>query len=61
MRVDAVRLDRSRNFGAVWLSRVLWQALKFDELLSGLLSRGREAVSWAEVIAILVIGRLCAP
>ena len=61
VRLDAVRLERSRSFGAVWLSWVLWQALKFDELLSGLLPRGREAVSWADVIAILVIGRLCEP
>ena len=61
VRLDAVRLERSRSFGAVWLSWVLWQALKFDELLGGLLPRGREAVSWADVIAILVIGRLCEP
>ena len=61
VRLDAVRLERSRSFGAVWLSWVLWQALKFDELFSGLLPRGREAVSWADVIAILVIGRLCDP
>jgi transposase len=61
VRLDAVRLERSRSFGAVWLSWVLWQALKFDELFSALLPRGREAVSWADVIAILVIGRLCEP
>jgi transposase len=61
VRLDAVRLQRSRSFGAVWLAWVLCQALKFDELLDGLLPRGREAVSWADVIAILVIGRLCEP
>lgn len=43
VRLDAVRLERSRSFGAVWLSWIVWQALKFDELLSGLLPRGREA------------------
>ena len=36
-------------------------ALKLDELLSELMPPGRETVSWAEVIAILVIGRLCEP
>ena len=61
VRLDAVRLERSRSFGAVWLGWVLWQSLKLDELLGGLLPRGREAVSWADVIAILVIGRLCEP
>ena len=61
VRLDAVRLERSRSFGAAWLGWALWRALKFDELLGGLLPRGREAVAWAEVIAILVIGRLCEP
>lgn len=61
VRLDAVRLERSRSFGAVWLGWTLWQALKLDELLEGLLPRGREAVAWADVIALLVIGRLCEP
>ena len=61
VKLDQVRLERSRSFGAVWLGWLLWQALKFDELCSALMPRGREAVSWADVIAILVIGRLCEP
>jgi transposase len=61
VRLDAVRLERSRSFGAVWLGWRLWCALKLDELLGALLPRGRESVAWAEVIAILVIGRLCEP
>jgi transposase len=39
----------------------LWRALTLDDLLSELLPLKREKVSWAEVIAILVIGRLCEP
>jgi transposase len=61
VKLDAIRLERSRSFGAVWLGWVLWQALKLDELCAGLLARGREAVGWAEVMAILVIARLCEP
>jgi hypothetical protein len=61
VKLDQVRLERARSFGAVWLGWLLWQALKFDELCSALMPRGREAVSWADVIAILVIGRLCEP
>ncbi len=61
MRLDAVRLERCRSFGAAWLGWTLWRVLKFDELLGGLLPRGREAVAWSDVIAILVIGRLCEP
>jgi transposase len=39
----------------------LWQALRFNEVLGELLPRSREAVSWAEVIGLLVIARLCEP
>ena len=61
VRLDRVRLERGRSFGAVWLGVKLWQALKFDQLCSELMPCGREAVPWAEVLAILVIGRLCEP
>jgi hypothetical protein len=49
------------SFGALWLGWILWQALKLDELLAALLPEKREAVPWAHVVAILVIGRLCEP
>jgi transposase len=56
-----VRLERSRAFGAVWLGWVLWRALKLDELCGQLLPAGRESVAWADMVATLVIGRLCEP
>jgi transposase len=61
VRLDRVRLERARSFGAVWLGVELWRALKFDHLCAELMPCGREAVPWAEVLAILVIGRLCEP
>ena len=61
VKLGKVRLERSRSFGAVWLGWVLWRALKLDELCGQLLPPGRESVAWAEVVAILVIGRLCEP
>jgi transposase len=61
VKLDAIRLERSRSFGAVWLGWLLWRGLKLDDLLSELLPSGRERVSWAQVIAILVTGRLCEP
>jgi transposase len=61
VKLGKVRLERSRGFGAVWLGWLLWQALKLDALCRELLPAGRESVSWAEVVAILVIGRLCEP
>jgi hypothetical protein len=59
--LDRVRLERSRSFGAVWLGWILWRALKLDEQCEALLASKRETVGWAEVVAILVIGRLVEP
>lgn len=61
VKLDGVRLERSRSFGAVWLGWILWRALKLDEQCEALLTSKRETVGWAEVIAILAIGRLCEP
>ena len=62
VKLDGVRLERSRSFGVVWLGWILWRALKLDEQCEALLVSKRETVGWAEVIAILVIGRpLCEP
>jgi len=61
VKLEGVRLERSRSFGAVWLGWILWRALKLDEQCAELLASKRETVGWAEVIAILVIGRLCEP
>ena len=61
VKLGKLRLERSRGFGAVWLGWLLWRALKLDELCRELLPPGRESVSWAQVVAILVIGRLCEP
>jgi len=61
VKLDQLRLERSRSFGAVWLGWILWRALKFEELCGTLLASKRETVSWAQVVALLVIGRLCEP
>ena len=33
VRLDQLRVERDRSFGAVWLGWVLWQALGFTECL----------------------------
>ena len=61
VRLNRVRIERGRAFGAVWLGWQLWRALKFDELFEGLLPAGREKVPWPTIAAVLVIARLCEP
>jgi len=61
VRLGAVRVERSRGFGDVWLGWLLWGALGLDEFCERHMPRGREAVPWHLVAAILVIARLCEP
>ena len=61
VKLGKVRLERSRAFGAVWLGWTLWRALQLDEICSQLMAPGRESVAWGDMVATLVIGRLCEP
>lgn len=61
VRLDRVRLERGRTFGAVWLGWTLWRALRLDEVCERLLPSGREEVPWATMAAVLVLARLCEP
>lgn len=61
VRLDAVRTERGRSFGDVWLGWTLWRALELDGFCAEHLAVGREQVPWATMAAILVIARLCEP
>ena len=61
MRLDQLRLERSRRFGDVWLGWTLWRALKLEALCEQLLPAGRTAVPWSTMVAVLVLARLCEP
>jgi transposase len=61
VRLAELRLERSRSFGDVWLGWLLWQALGLDDFCDTLMPRGKEAVAWSRMAAILVLARLCEP
>lgn len=61
VRLDQVRVERDRSFGAVWVGWVLWQALGLDAVCRELLPRSRQGTQWAQMAAVLVIARLCEP
>ena len=61
VNLKKLRLERSLQFGAVWLGWTLWRALGLDEVLEELIPPGREEIPWASMAAILVIARLCEP
>jgi transposase len=61
VKLKGIRLERSRDFGDVWLALGLWRLLGLDELLSRLMPPGREDVPWPLVGVILTIARFCEP
>jgi len=50
-----------RRFGDVWLGLWLWRYLKLDEIVDRHVPQGKETIRPAEIAAIEVINRLCAP
>jgi len=61
VRLKGVRVERSLQFGDVYLALALWRALQFDRLCSSVIERGREEVPWEKMAAVLVCARLCEP
>lgn len=61
VRLKAVRIERSRHFGDVFVGLSLWHALQLDEAFERLIPEGREDVRWSHLAAIQVICRLCMP
>jgi transposase len=58
--LSAVRVERLRQFGRVYLGLALWRRLGLHTLLESLLPAGEEDVGWAEIACVLTLGRFCA-
>ena len=61
VNVAGVRVERTTDFGDVWLALTLWHALGLDALFADLLPKGREDVPWPQMVALLVAARFCHP
>jgi transposase len=61
VKLNSIRLERTRDFGDVWLAWGLWRMLGLDEFFAARIERGREDVSWGTMAAILTIARFCEP
>ncbi len=59
--LKGVRVERTRDFGDVFLALTLWRMLGFDELFSKNLPAGREEVSWSLMACVLTIARFVEP
>ncbi len=61
VRLKGIRIERSRQFGDVYLALALWRGTGLEELCKQLLPAGQERIAWAKMAAVLVTARFCAP
>ena len=61
VKTKGVRVERTRDFGDVYLGLCLWRMLGLDELFERELPEGREEVPWHLMACILAIARLVEP
>jgi len=61
VRLKGIRIERSRQFGAVYLALALWRGMGLEALCERLLPPGQERISWAKMAAVLVAARFCEP
>jgi hypothetical protein len=61
VRLNSVAWTNPRSFGDVWLALWLWKLLHLDEIVDRHVPQGKEMVRPADIVAIEVVNRLCAP
>jgi transposase len=61
IRVNEIGWTNACRFGDVYLARWLWNLLDLDAIIHRHIPPGKETVRPADVVAIEVINRLCAP
>jgi len=61
VRLKGVRIERSRQFGDVYLALALWRGLGLEELCEQVMPVGQERIAWAKMAAVLVTARFCEP
>lgn len=61
VRLKGIRIERSRQFGDVYLALALWRGMGLEDLCERLLPAGKERIAWSKMAAVLVAARFCAP
>lgn len=61
VRLKGIRIERSRQFGDVYLALALWRGTGLEDLCRQLLPVGLERIAWAKIAAVLVTARFCEP
>ena len=61
VRLKGVRIERSRQFGDVYLALALWRGVGREDFCRQVLTTGKEQIAWEKIAAVLVAARLCEP
>jgi hypothetical protein len=61
LKLSQVRLCRPRQWGACWLTLMLWRELKLDRFWAERLAASRKGTRWDAILVVLVAYRLLAP
>src|SRR5208337_4665257 len=61
IRLSKVGWTNARNFGDVYLAHWVWRYLHLDDIVERHLPMGQHTARPADIVAIEVINRLCAP
>lgn len=59
--LSSLTLRRPRRFGDCWLGCRLWEELHLDRFWEEVLQEHRGPYSWAKVLEVLAVNRLCQP
>jgi len=61
VRLDELRLENPRQWGACWLGDQLWRTLQLEDFFSARLPVTREGTDWEKVLRVLALYRLLSP
>src|SRR4030088_704623 len=61
VRLKGIHIERSRQFGDVYLALALWRGTGLEALCERLLPVGKERIPWSKMAAVLVTARFCEP
>ena len=61
IRLNGMRLNRPRQWGACWLAMVLWDQLRLDEFWEKALPPSREGTNWLNILKTLASYQLISP
>jgi len=61
VRLEGLRLERPRMWGACWLGDHLWRELQLDRFFAACLGRSREGTDWEKILRLLTLYCLLSP